>query len=199
MRSSSVPSLQVFDPRRGEEYRFAVSSRGERSSVDLGLLVVVYAPAGRGADRPPALSLPVLDVLVADALLRTGTRGFTTRSPATASARQALPPGTVEQESGGTTLAYFPLEAAAVERQLDLRRRLVSYEEWTVGSCSAPFQPIPEPRGGFSRVEGWESDRLWGEPEKIGALSVFSGETGESVLFTRLYAGMDAVLEPLLS
>ena len=59
------------------------------------------------------------------------------------------------------------------------------------------FSDIPERTRMFSWAVFWDFDYIWNEHARIGAVSVFDGETGKLVLLSRLNAAVDEGLRKL--
>jgi hypothetical protein len=153
--------------------------------------MVRYEPTGRNDDLATSR---VFDELVARAVVSAGGTPFFAIAPLTHEVRAN--PAIVSRvsdvllESG---LGYLRAEREDVDAHIAHRRRCASYEEWLVGSCSAPFVKRPETRW-FEKAVFWNSDVLCSQLERINCLAVYYGETGEALLWTAPFSGLEELI-----
>jgi hypothetical protein len=124
-----------------------------------------------------------------------GGVGFTTVSPITKETDQYSKDYADSRNIiNNSFIQYFSPSESAVLEYLDVRRRCASFSEWVIGCCKTPLTP-PSISEGFWRqeysVEHWDVEFLLKQHEKINSFSMFDGETGEVVLLSRLFRGID--------
>lgn len=196
----TIPDLQIFDPREHQDYRFAISPRKTLSAADLGMLVLLYNPPARSKSlaHPPSLSCGALDEFTIACLTALGGLGFSTQSPLTKIVReQPAEAAITRQEAAGTSISYFNPDAVSVQNHLEMRRRLVTYEEWIIGSCVTQFCQPRQSKRWYEAVAQWDFEHIWSDPSNVLFLSLFVGETGELMLFSSIFPGIDAALKKL--
>ncbi|MGI8784555.1 MAG: hypothetical protein ACR2L2_12995 [Acidobacteriota bacterium] len=201
MTPAKKGSLNVFDPRKGEDYLVEVAGGTTISTLANHLLVVTFYPElpSQKVTVPLSLSFRDLNAFVTVSMQRLGKLGVFTIAPLTRETRQSEV-AAVDQVSVllGSAIGYFDLDGGSIERHLQLRQRLASYAEWVIGSCDTTFVEPKEPKW-YQRAIFWDSQLLFTQIANVQCLSVFYGETGDLLFFTRLYEGIDKWLKPLLA
>jgi hypothetical protein len=193
------PSFKIFDPRKGEDYEVETSDGKKLSTLQNGLLVVSFYP-GRISEKmtmSPGLSLSDFNHLIKVSIQELGKIGFFTISPLTEEVKQSQEIDRKQlDEMLGSVLGYFDIDVSTIEKHFNLRCRLATYAEWVIGSCERPFIKPKKPKW-YHLAVYWDTAFLFTQIENIRCLSSFYGETGELVFFTRIYMGIDELLEPL--
>ncbi|HEY0156596.1 MAG TPA: hypothetical protein VGF28_04825 [Thermoanaerobaculia bacterium] len=127
----------------------------------------------------------LFDELVVEAVLQTGGTPFFAVAPVTAAVRAA--PAVISRvtdELLDSVIGYLPAaDVSLLGAHLAERRRIASYEEWVVGSCTAPFDRPPA-AGFFSVPRIWNTDTFCEQIDRLRCLAVYFGETGEAILWT---------------
>lgn len=192
------PYLKIYDPRRGEDYEIETLGKERITTLEHQFLVIDYFPGRLPVTTPDPLQFTKFNKLIKASLLENGKIGFFAISPSTKEVRGSqLIHSQQYDEMSNTLVGYFDLSLSMINSHFDLRHERASYSEWVIGSCKTPFnRPAKEPRW-YQEAIFWNIDFLFTQVENIGSLSVFFGETGELLFFTRLFDGIDGFLEDL--
>jgi hypothetical protein len=198
------PFFKIFDPRKGQDFRYRTMKGETLSLLEHEFLVISYYP-GRIPQAPLSLDVEEFKNLIETSMVRLGKIGFFALSPLTKEVKTSQQINLNQMdEKDGTAIGYFNLEMLEIRRHMEVRRRLVTYEEWMIGSCNEPFvKPLLEHttpkkwyRGLFPRGLTWDFESLLSQIENIRCLSLFT-ETGELDFFCRIYVGIDDLIDPL--
>ena len=193
--------IETFDPRTGEDFRLELEGKQIFSTKEHGWFAIDMFPKRRFWSKTHRLDgLVDLKSLLTAAIKQTGRLGFFSCDPLTRRARQVLTSKfDALNELCGSVVGYFAIETARIEEIVEQYVQLHSYEEWIIGSCKAQFQVPKEPPKWFGRTLLWNYDYLLLQADKIGCLFYFNGETGEVIILTRLFDGMDELVHSCLA
>lgn len=165
------------------------------------LLMVSFYPelVSEKPATPPSLSLKDLNILMRISMQTLGGTGFFVISPLTKEVEQCQHIDLNKMDNvHGSGIGYFDINNLAIENHFDLRRRFSSYAEWVIGSCEKPFVK-PGTSKWYQPVTLLDTDFLFTQIDNIKCLSVFYGETGELIFYTRIFDSIDEYLIPLQS
>lgn len=194
------PYIRVFDPRKQQDYAWSLNKKQKVSTLKNNLFVVEYYPGREKTSLSSVLIQEKLTNLTKVSLLKVGAIGFFAVSPLTDVLKRSKHFNLRNaSQTTNSVISYFNLNSENIESNFLIRDQLVSYEEWAIGSCYSKFNLPVEKSRCLDKIVSWDINFLLSQVGKIGCLSYFSGETGQTILFIKIYPEIDNFIEPLTS
>jgi hypothetical protein len=194
--SASKYMLKIYDPRKGEDLRIDLGGGKTFSTLRNGFL---------GIDIPKLHNLAALghsddvDVFIRAALLKQAGMGFFSFTPLTKKVKNS---GVIDLNNvdnlSDSILGYFGIDVSSIEQAIETHRKVISYEEWVIGSCREMFEkPIKRTRW-YKKVIVWDINYILLQAEKINCLYYYNGEMDMCTILTQMFEGLDDLLLKLV-
>lgn len=189
------PFLRLFDPREGEDYRYALAGKRAFSSLAAGRAVINYYPGRRA--RPPFVANEVgvaIQRFLAAAVETSTACGFIAVTPASRRARSAVNRVLGEAAVVADPLfATFPWHAVSLETAVHLQHDPRNYEEWIVGGF------LDEPAASMAEADAAmlgqaDLEFFLSRDARLPCFSFLDSETGEWLVVAMLFPGIDEEL-----
>lgn len=194
--------LVIYDPRRGDDYRYPIGGGVWFSSLALDLLVVEFWFGWelRGEayyEISKRLSGP-WEQLLTEATAKTSSLLFFGIEHLTKNVMSAsLPDIENAVQYARSVVGYEEVTAENVHNLLSVRDLYQTYEEWTIGGCSGRFD-LPGKAKWYKGPEFLNFEFLLRNVDRIGCLLFRSGDAGVDVFVTRLFEGIDKLVAEVL-
>ncbi len=191
--------FRVSDPQKNEDYHIKFYRKGSFSTLEHGYFTLYCNPGpAKGAPTPPVLGVAELNQFIKASMMNVGDLGFFSIPFRTRRVKESeeLDLNQVE-EKDISLVGYFALSEPNIERCLEIRRSLVSYEDWIIGSCTRKFD-APQQETGWNPNASWSLGHFVTHTETLRCLSIFFGDTGEFLFITKVFDGIDKLVKPLL-
>lgn len=170
--------IQMFDPRKGDDYLFGPVEGKTFSSLSENLFVV-HAPADYA---PFSAQEHILYSLAHAALISFQGIGFFCVYAVPKIIEESLSDGA--NWAGSSALDYFVPSEKEIEKRLALYKH-ISFGECLLGICKEKF-----PKLNATTFSDFDDLVLFSDPENLQCVLSYS-ESGEALLITRFFEGID--------
>lgn len=194
--------IDIYDPRRGENWEYKLFDNSLFSSLENDLLVIEIMQSGIDytasnvkimIDRGHP-DVPYGDIFTKNVLRKLGGKGFACLSsiPRAVSRSNHVDLNDVDLMSG-SMVGYFELNSNTIQYQIDCRRKFASIEEWGIGCCRSKFESKDKTLR--EHKVSWNLDYILSQPNNINCISYFIGEWDWTIIITEIFDGIDELLK----
>lgn len=187
---------RIFDPRKGASFEYRVSRSEHFSSLAAGFYILNTWPTREKCGSRTVQAKwrsPVFPDLFRHALEKTSRllvlivdRQCGIQPEINLARLKAI-------LTDSSQLVYSEPSAEAMQFFLDLQVKYQTYDEWLFAGCTDAIEVPKESSKWFTQPSGLEF--ILPQHEKLGCFLYHNGETGEVILGTRIFSGLDAVVE----
>jgi hypothetical protein len=192
-----IDKFDIYDPRKGEDKKIDMFNKQTFSSLKSGFLVIeAYRKLKLVKSKLDQFTIDDINPVMKSSLLKQGGIGFFTFSPATEKARKS---NVIELRNvdymNHSILGYFDINFSNIDLIIEKHRKVLSYEEWIIGSCLNKFEmSVQDELAGAC----WNIDFLLMQANNIKCLYYFNSDINFLIFLTRIFKSIDEEMSKIV-